>query len=247
MIGKMSAKQNLKIVPSLAAPVGKLWQKLQTTYTNKGYFQVASPLSSTPLPIYDWIIKHQAEFSNWDKVRFVLMDEMVEGDQPPFQYISTDDNASYEGFAHRHFLDFLDHKVPVIKPNLDALESGPSIDLLILALGVKGNYANVMPDTPLGTSWHIAHLSPEFRQAHTSKDSKSYAGAHFREYGMSLGPEQVLDAKHIAVIVSGHTKAGLTRELLGYSEFNPDFPLSIVHHPSVSKRVEFYVTDDVLA
>jgi 6-phosphogluconolactonase/glucosamine-6-phosphate isomerase/deaminase len=242
----MDVKRNFTIVPSLAEPVGELWQRLQSEHTRTAYFYVASPLSSTPLPVYDWIIQHKADFPNWDKVRFTLMDEMVEGDASPFHYISPDDSASYERFARQHFLAPLDKNVPILRPNLLEMQNIPPVDLLILALGVKGNYANVMPGTPIETGWHIAHLSPDFRQAHTNKDSKSYAGATFREYGMSLGPQQVLQAKHIAVIVSGKAKALLAKELLGYTAFDPSFPLSIVHHPSVKERVEFFMTDDVL-
>lgn len=241
----MRIQREIKPVPSLGEPVGKLWQSLQAEYTSKGYFNVAAPLSSTPLPIYDWIIQHKDSFSGWDKVRFVLMDEMVDGDKQSFHYISTDDFASYERFAHHHFLDPLRENVPVLKPKLPQVTDVPSIDLLMLAVSVKGNYANVMPGTELETGWHIARLIPEFRQAHTRKSSKSYAGAAFREYGMSLGPQQVLHTKHVVVIISGRAKAALARELLSYKDFDPVYPLSIVHHKLVRDRVRFYITDDV--
>ena len=219
---------------------------LQAEYTDNGYFNVASPLSSTPLPIYDWILEHKPDFHRWEKVRFVLMDEMVEGNGPPFAYISQSDNASYERFARRHFIDRLEESIQILKPELPDVDDAPSIDLLILALGIHGNYANVMPNTPIETGWHIAHLSPEFRQTHTNKESKSYAGAHFRDYGMSLGPQQVLNAKHVIVIVSGKAKAALTKDLLAFEDFNPSFPLSIVCHPSIKQRVQFYITNDTL-
>jgi 6-phosphogluconolactonase/glucosamine-6-phosphate isomerase/deaminase len=242
----MNSKNHIHVVPSLAEPVGKLWQKLQVEHTSDGYFNVASPLSSTPLPVYDWIVEHKSDFPHWEKVRFVLMDEMVEGSSTPFSYISQGDNASYERFARQHFIDRLDKNVPILKPNVIDMGDAPSIDLLILALGVHGNYANVMPNTSIETGWHIAHLSPEFRQTHTNRESKSYAGANFREYGMSLGPQQVLRAKHIAVIVSGQAKATLTEELLSFKDFDPAFPLSIVHDPSIKQRVQFYLTEDTL-
>ena len=243
----MEPNKNVHIVSSLAESVGKLWQTLQTEYTGDGYFNVASPLSSTPLPVYDWIIEHKPDFPRWDKVHFVLMDEMVEGTGPPFRYISRSEYASYERFARQHFIDRLGENIPILRPSLPDMNKAPSIDLLILALGTHGNYANVMPNTLIETSWHIAHLSPEFRQAHTNKESKSYAGAHFREYGMSLGPQQVLHAKHILVIVSGSAKAALTKKLLAFKDLIQLFPLSIVHHPLIKQRVQFYITNDVLA
>jgi len=238
------------IVPSLAEPVGNVWKNLQAKYTKEGNFFVASPLSSTPLPIYEWIVKNCGNFENWDKVRFVLMDEMLEGNRPPFKYVPVDDPASYEGFARKHLLTPLAKAVPAsqeaIKPEEANIENFETpIDLLILAIGVKGNYANVMPGTPEQTSWHIAHLIPEFRQAHTQQGSKSYEGANFREYGMSLGPQQVLNAKNILVIISGGEKRELARELLSHRSFVPEFPLSIIYHPQTIDKTTIYLTEDV--
>ncbi len=214
-----------RIFRSLDEPVGNLWRELQARYTKKGSFSVASPLSSTPLPIYEWIVEHASEFENWDKVRFVLMDEMLEGNKPPFRYVPIYDQASYERFAREHLLTPLAKAVPVsqqvVKPEETNIENFETpIDLLILAIGVKGNYANVMPGTPEQTGWHVAHLIPEFRQAHTQQGSKSYEGAKFREYGMSLGPQQILTAKNVLVIISGQKKRGLARQLLSSLKYD---------------------------
>jgi 6-phosphogluconolactonase/glucosamine-6-phosphate isomerase/deaminase len=239
------------IVPSLGEPVGIVWQELQNKYTQNDNFFVASPLSGTPLSVYDWVIRNAKSFNNWERVKFVLMDEMLEGERPPFTYVSVTDHASYEGFAKKHLLDPLHKEVSineeVIKPELNAIESFETpIDLLILALGTQGNYANVMPDTPESTGWHIAHLTPEFRQTHTQQRSASYAGAYFREYGMSLGPRQVLKAKNVVVTISGNKKRELTKQLFSFSSFNSEFPLSIIYHSELRDRVEIFLTEDVL-
>ncbi len=240
----------IQIVPSLAEPVGYLWRELQLKYTAGGRFGVASPLSSTTLPIYRWIVDNAHTFHRWEEVLFVLMDEQLEGTTPPFRYIPADDSASYEGFARRHFLDTLESTiatpVEVTKPQLDSMdEFAVDIHLLVLALGVSGNYANVMPGIPEHTGWHVAALTPEFRHVHTHPSSQSYAGALFREFGMSLGPRQVLSAKHVVVIASGTKKRDLVKQLLTYDSFCPDFPLSIIHHPRISDSVSVFLTQDV--
>lgn len=243
----------IQIVRSLAEPVGALWQDLQNKATSSGEnFYVSSPLSSTPLPIYAWIIEHYAQFKEWEKVRFVLMDEQVDESSHPFSYINVDDSASYEGFAARHLLDPLEselgHSIPVVKPELEEIDRfnlGRPIDLLILALGVKGNYANVMPDTDKATSWHVTHLIPEFRTSHTKKGSDSYEGAQFREYGMSLGPQEVINAKCVVVVISGEKKRTLTHKLFSYSQYEPKFPLSIIYEPEVRDRVSIFVTEEL--
>ncbi len=239
-------------VQSLAEPVGTIWKYLQNEYTEKGYFHVASPLSSTPLPIYQWIIVNAEEFVNWNKVRFVLMDEMLQGETPPFSYVQLDDLASYEGFAYRNFLTPLrestDKSIPIVKPDVQKIEEFEvEIDLLILALGVGGNYANIMPGTPENAGWHIADLTPEYRESHTKSTSMSFADARFGRYGMSLSHQQVLAAKNILIIISGAHKRQLTEQLLSYSNFNAEFPLSIIFHPSVRERVEIFITEDVLS
>lgn len=117
------------------------------------------------------------------------------------------------------------------------------LDLLILALGIKGNYANIMPGTSLETGWHITKLLPEYISYHTQH---AFEGSIFRNHGMSLGHQQVLTAKHVVIIISGEKKRELTKELLSYKEFHPEFPLSIIYHPQVKDKLEIFLTEDVL-
>lgn len=178
-----------------------------------------------------------------------MIDEILEGSEP-FRYVPNDDPASHEGFARKHLTDppetRISERAEVVKPDIGSFESFEApIDLLILALGVRGNYANVMPGTQQNTGWHVAHLSSEFRQAHAQSGSESYEGAHFREYGMSLGPEQVKAAGQVVVIASGEKKRALAEQLLWLEVFNSEFPLSIIYHPEVRDRVQIFLTEDV--
>jgi 6-phosphogluconolactonase/glucosamine-6-phosphate isomerase/deaminase len=103
-----------------------------------------------------------------------------------------------------------------------------------------------MPGTPFETGWYIEKLLAEYITAHTAKESKSFAGTTFSEYGMSLGHQQVLQAKHIVAIISGEKKKALATELLSYTSFTPSFPLSIIYHPKVQDKVEIFLTEDIL-
>lgn len=250
--------EKLYVVEALGEPVGKIWQELQAKYTREGLFYVSSPLSNTPLPVYQWIIDRSVSFENWNKMRFILMDEQVESVEPPFVYIPSDHPACYERFARQKLLNPLSQKLnirldtSVLKPELDHLETFDriiqdhrGIDLLILAIGARGHYAQVMPATKINTGFHVARLIPEFIEAHT-KNSGPYEGTKFREYGMSLGPQQVLSAKNVVVIVSGAMKRDLTKQLLAYDSFDPEFPLSIIYDPKIKDRVRIFLTKDVL-
>jgi len=95
----------------------------------------------------------------------------------------------------------------------------------------------------LETGWHITHLLPEYISYHTQH---AFEGTTFRNHGMSLGHKQVLSSKNIAVIISGEKKRELAKQLLSYTNFTPDFPLSIIHHTQIKEKVEIFLTEDVL-
>lgn len=250
---KFAGVKNYKVFdnPSLLASfVGEFWRNLQSAVEDE--FFIACPLSSTPLPLYNWVVENASSFDKWNKVKFVLMDDQVEASEP-FQYVSAEDEASYEKFAKDKFLDRLSVAVPILKPDLERMgnfdqmiETHGGLDLLVLAIGAKGHYAQVMPGTSLETGFHVAKLIPELVQAHTKKGSESYEGARFREYGMSLGPRQVLGAKNVLVIITGESKRELVQELLSYESFDQKFPLSIIHEPSVQAKTQLLISQEVL-
>jgi 6-phosphogluconolactonase/glucosamine-6-phosphate isomerase/deaminase len=242
---------NEHIVTSLGEPVGNLWKKHQELHGRDGEFFVSAPLSSTPLPVFQWIVTHANEFKFWDRVRFVLMDEMMEDNEDLPRYVPVSDPASYESFANRHFLcplqEKIGFKIPIMKPLPEMItQFDTRIDLLLLALGMQGNYANVMPGTPKETGWHIAQLTPEYRTMHTSPESTSFPGANFGDKGMSLGPLQVLEASHVAVIVSGAKKHDLVRKLRIRTQFDPKFPISIVRERQKKHAADLFITVDAL-
>ena len=247
----------------LAEHIGQIWKNLQEQHAEKKPFYLSSPLSSTPLPLYQWAIENAASFSRWDSFRFVLMDEQIEEtSENGFSYVALEDSASYERFARKNLLKPLQEKGClldrlediILKPDLKNLSAFDSliqayngIDLLILAIGVKGHYAQVMPGTSLDIGFHVTKLIPELAQVHTQKGSQSYEGAQFRQYGMSLGHRQVLNAKNIIVMITGEKKQELTRILLSYSNFDQEFPLSIIHHPEVSSKTRVFLSKETLS
>lgn len=240
----------------VAAHVGDVWRRRQND-CDKEFF-IAAPLSATSIPLFEWVLLNWDSFTNWDKMRFVLMDEQIESLETA-NYVSIDDTASYEGFARKRLLDPLSQKVSIdlstriLKPDLGALslfdekiESHHGIDLLILAIGVGGHYAQVMPGVPIDMGFHTCQLMTEVGVSHTQKGSKSYEGAKFREFGMSLGPKQVLSAKQIVVVITGSQKRGLAKQLFEHHTFDPDFPLTIIFHPSMQDKVSIILSDDCL-
>ncbi|MBI5051255.1 6-phosphogluconolactonase [Candidatus Micrarchaeota archaeon] len=248
---KIFANSNL-----VAEFVGKKWKEYQKKFTRNGLFFVSCPLSMTSLPLYKWVIQNAKSFEDWNKFRFVLMDEQIEGNSD-YSYVLTLDPVSYEKFARDNFLSHLKKYLNsqdqiLLKPALNnfkefdgLIETHGGLDLLILTIGPKGHYAQVMPGTKADIGFHISKLLPEFMDYH--KSSGSYKDTKIRNYGMSIGPKQVLSAKKIILIITGSRKKQLLRDYLySYSSFNPDFPLSIIHHPKIKGKVEVAISRDVL-
>lgn len=239
----------------MAEWVGTEWKNLQDRKVGEGKFLMAAPLSSSAVPIYDWVLQHAKSFQSWNHFRFILMDEQIE-DGTPLQYVSPEDDASYLRFAQRNFLDQLSSAtresleemlvVPTLSQFDDAnrlLYANGGFDLLILAVGVDGHYAQVMPGTDASEGFHIATLTSPFRSSHTGSDGHSYPGAKFRSRGMSLGPVQVISAKRVIVVVSGTHKRHLAKELLARDSFDRAFPISIVHEATIRNRVTILLSD----
>jgi 6-phosphogluconolactonase/glucosamine-6-phosphate isomerase/deaminase len=258
--GKFNKVSISETIEQFGQESGLFWKQLEDQYARNGTFYVASPISNTPIPIYTWIIQHAREFANWQNFRFVLMDEQVEGTgNGVFSYISETDPASFEGkiknvlFQPVTDATGVDIRNAAVKPNLEALHSFDAeleerngLDLLVLAIGEGGHYAQVRPGTPLDKGFHIAHLRGDYKERHTKIEGQLFSGSEFREYGMSLGPKQVEGAKHIAIIITGSSKQDLTRQLFSYTSFNPDFPMSIIHELEVAKKTNLFLTKDVL-
>lgn len=245
-----------EIVASLGKPVGELWRDLQVK--QKGLFLVASPLSRTPLPIYEWILQNAGAFPNWDNFRFVFMDGQIEEADGKLRYVSIDNPASLEGFGRKHFLHPLSEQAAIsvdqmiLKPDLqdfqefDAMiEAHRGLDLLILAIGEEGHYAFVMPGTPLEKGYHAVRLSSKVINQHVEQGG-AYEGSDFSDRGMSLGPQQVLSAKNVVVIISGEKKKELAQELFSHNSFDPEFPLSIIYHPKIKNKVRVFITEDAV-
>lgn len=242
----------------MAEYVGSCWRELQSRASPSLGFIVAGPLSSTPLPIYHWVLSNLEKFNNWKSFHFLLMDEQLEDGEKP-EYVPLSDTASYERFAINNFLTNLSTKIErtveeiLIKPKLnefssldDQLDMHGGVDILILAFGDDGHFAQVMPGVDLTIGFHVAELSALITELHTNPFSSSFPNAQFRKKGMSLGPSQVLTAKNVFVIASGKAKTNAVSQLLALSDFRKEFPISIVHHSLVRDRVQFCFTSDCL-
>jgi 6-phosphogluconolactonase/glucosamine-6-phosphate isomerase/deaminase len=258
MTNKQFSDERICVVEDLAGSVGQLWRDLQNKNKQKTFF-VAAPISNTPYPLYQWVIKNANDFYHWENFQFLLMDDQViEAKNGHFSYIPLSNAANFENKIKEMFLGPLEEKIAfpvsksVLKPDLQDLSSFDTeltqhqgIDLLILAIGEGGHYAQVMPSTKETVGFHISELMESYKKRHET--SGSFKDSQFQKSGMSLGPRQVLEAKNVIVIVNGERKREVTKELLSSDSFHPEFPLSIIYHPVVYKKVKIFLTPEVLS
>jgi len=243
-----------EIVRELGEPVG---QVIKTTLSNLPQEQemwIASPISNTPLPIYEWLVAHAKELENLDKVSFWMMDDMAKRINGRLEYTSETDSASFEAKIKTILIDRLSEAAGVDmshcikKPDLNNLEKSDQeieehggLDLLILAIGEGGHYGQVMPGTDINTGFHVTELRDDYKDRH--QEEGIFAGSEFQKYGMSLGHKQLLNAKQVIVIISGAKKKDLTEKLLSYNSFDPEFPLSAIYERKGETTI--FITEDV--
>src|SRR6185369_4227754 len=134
--------------------IAEKWKQAQAK--SHGQFLMASPLSSTPLPLYDYVAANAKSFTNWENFCFVMMDEMCDGELNALSYIAENDLANYTSFAWKNLIEPLEAQVRVnlktYLPPINHLEEGDEflshyhgLDLLILAIGENGHFAQVTP------------------------------------------------------------------------------------------------------
>ena len=242
----------------VAEKVFSLWKELANS--TEGEFYVAAPLSSTPLLLYQMIINRSDEINHWENFRFLFMDEMLEENGEG--YVSREDDASYVSFAIEYLLGPLAKKYNLdlsqimMLPELETfddferrLNEHGGLDLLVLATGAGGHFAQVVPGTPLDTGFHIADLNkiPGYAEKH---ENGAYKGATFRDKGMSLGYRQVRGSQKTILMLTGNgaDKIEASTELFSpqRSRFTGEFPISILYHPEVAKKTKVFVSKEAL-
>jgi galactosamine-6-phosphate isomerase len=105
--------------------------------------------------------------------------------------------------------------------------NGP-IDTCVLGLGVNGHVGFNEPAASLQPHAHVAQLS-ESSLAHAML-GQSAARPHF---GLTLGMADLIQSRHVLLLVTGSAKRGPLRQLLG-GRITTQFPASLLDlHPNV--------------
>jgi galactosamine-6-phosphate isomerase len=191
---------------------------------------------STPTPTYERLIAWaQSEPDRFAQVRWLKLDE--------WGGLAMDDPASCEHYLRRLILTPL--SVPPERyfgwesqpADTEAecrrvaawLETNGPIDLQVLGLGENGHLGFNEPAAQLQSGPHVAQLSPASLGHSMLGPSRGRVA-----YGLTLGMDDILNARHIMLLVTGERKASQLRRLL-CGEISAEFPASLLRrHRAVS-------------
>lgn len=111
------------------------------------------------------------------------------------------------------------------------------LDFVLMGLGEDGHFAANMPGTPFGNKGYLMTM-PEDLQ----KQMAEYFNAPDADAWTVLGPETLMHAKEIMMIVSGENKAEILKAVLE-GPITEDVPSSILRlHPNIT-----FVCDEAAA
>ena len=179
---------------------------------------------------------HQKDHKLFERLRIHKLDE--------WGGLDADDPGSCESYLRKHLLGPL--QIPSeryfgFRPNPGdphgecrrvsrwLQEKGP-IDICVLGLGLNGHLALNEPADFLTPFSHVAELSAESK----SHPMLSIARKH-PTYGMGLGIGEILQSRHILLLVNGAAKAQQLRKLLHERRIHPRHPASFLWlHPNVT-------------
>ncbi|MBT8186571.1 MAG: 6-phosphogluconolactonase [Croceitalea sp.] len=201
----------------------------------KSDFHVALSGGSTPKIVFDVLAESYGKTIDWSKVHFYWGDERC---VPP-----SDDESNFK-MTQKHLFSKIEvskdniHRIlgeleplreayryaNLIEMNIDLIDDIPQFDLIILGMGDDGHTASIFPHEI--NLWH----DEKFCVVATHPDSG--------QQRISLTGKVINNAKEVAFLVTGPSKAEKVKSILDKSEGFEQYPAALVR-PSSGKLVWF--------
>ena len=203
---------------------------------NKNRQVVCTASGDTPAGLYkalfDKVKIKEADISDW---YFLSLDEWVGmngNDQGSCRFHLNNQLLNPLRVASEKII-FFDGKASDLQHECDKIENfiqrtGP-IDVTILGLGLNGHVGMNEPDTSITKRSHISKLDPLTAQT----GQKYFTSETPLSEGITLGLANLMESKHILLLVSGAKKAAIVKQVL-YGEVSEKIPGSLLHnHPGL--------------
>ncbi|MGI6149044.1 MAG: glucosamine-6-phosphate deaminase [Firmicutes bacterium] len=196
---------------------------------------------STPLGMYEWLIKYHQDGLDFSQVTTFNLDEYIglAGDHP----------ASYRYFMEEHLFGHVNvPKERIFIPNGMAedpeaecraydelIRKLGGIDLQVLGIGVNGHIGFNEPGTPFEATTHVAELTASTREA----NARFFASIdEVPTHAISMGIKSIMHARRIVLLANGEHKAEAVAAAVK-GPVTPDLPASVLQlHPDVTFVVD---------
>ena len=168
------------------------------------------PTGSTPIGLYEELVKRHQEGLDFSKVTTFNLDE--------YQGLAADHPASYHYYMEEHLFRHIN--VPREKINIpdgaaaDAIEACRmyeekiagvgGIDLMILGIGTNGHIGFNEPKTPFGSTTNLVSLAPATIEANARFFERE---EDVPQRALSMGIKSIMNCHKIVLLANGEAKA----------------------------------------
>ena len=206
--------------------------------SNKPHATLALPTGNTPRGLYAELIRRsQAGTMDLSEATLFNLDE--------YCGLPAADPHSYAAFLRRHLvapLGLAEDNVRLLRGDApdaaaecraydDAIAHRGGIDVCILGLGTNGHIAFNEPGAAWGQRTHRVELSAATRAAHASQAAAPW---DIPAFGLTMGIQTILEARHILLLIAGSNKEA-ARQALHRRVPDRQWPVtSLLSHPSVT-------------
>jgi glucosamine-6-phosphate deaminase len=191
---------------------------------------------STPIPLYQELIRMHRRGLNFSHVTTINLDEYVG--------LSEDHPQSYRYFMKEHLFRHINirpERVHIPRGDAGDLEEecqrydqiihANPIDIQVLGIGVNGHIGFNEPDQSLKSKTHIVKLAPET----IASNARFFASPEqVPTHAITMGLQAILLSKQILLLAFGEEKAQAVVEAV-YGDVRTSLPASILQlHPDVT-------------
>jgi glucosamine-6-phosphate deaminase len=191
------------------------------------HFLLGCPTGRTPRPIYDALLRRDADFSN---VVLVMMDEyLVDGDYAK--------RSSCHEYVSRHmsFRGLRPTSIWFPSPNDPAsydatIAAAGGIDLFVLASGAgDGHVAFNAPGTPADSRTRIVALSEQTRRDNLRTFPEFGTLDNVPRHGVTVGIATIRSAREAVMVAWGADKRLTIDRILAAERYEPAWPATVIH------------------
>ncbi len=208
---------------------------IEATLKQNAEAWIALPYSPSFKRVYENLVEaYENKEVNFSKAHFIGVSELVKCEN----CLTIKDQITARFFApcgidqdHIHFFDENDlvQSASVFNQFLDRIEP---IDLLVTTIGTDGHLANNNAAEALYPRIHMDTISEATRQSLVvDYDDLSEVPTQI----LTMGIQDILNARKLVVMASGQTKSSVVKQLLDSNKISTSFPASMIklHHNTI--------------